>query len=105
MSDIEDALKTALAIAVSLFGILWWASLDFSDPVSSTESAVRFMYAFTMVYAPTGPVAITINIVAAITASIGLFAGLDEDIKKAFVGAAALYFFISLVGNYATAPV
>lgn len=105
MTDIEQALKSAISVAVSLFGVLWWISLDFSDPVSSTESVARFMYAFTMVYAPTSPVAIAIDVAAAIIASIGIFAGLDKNVKQTFVGVATLYFFISLTVNYAMAPV
>jgi len=58
-----------------------------------------------MTVAPTTKLAITIDVGAAVIASVGLVKASKESVQLGIAAAAFLYFFSSFIANYASAPV
>ncbi|MFB1065476.1 hypothetical protein [Natrinema sp. H-ect4] len=108
--DAEETVKTGASLALLLFTALWLSTFDFSinsDPntVQNAEKVTRYFYAGIMTIAPTSKLALAIDIGAALVASVGLVKGARDSIRAGVLGAAFLYFFISFIAHYATAPV
>lgn len=106
----EEAIETGGLAAFFLFTALFLSTIDFSlggspNTVQTANKLSRFLYAGVMTIAPTSQLAIVIDLVAALIASVGLLQGAKESIKGGVIGAAFLYFFIGFLVNYATAPV
>lgn len=107
--DTEEAIETGGLAALFLFTALFLSTIDYSlggspNSLETANKLSRFLYAAVMTVAPISQLAIAIDLVAALTASVGLLQGAKESIKGGIIGAAFLYFFIGFLVNYATAP-
>lgn len=106
----EKAIETGGLAAFFLFMALFLSTIDLSlggspDTVQTANKLSRFLYAGVMTVTPTSQLAIVIDLIAALVASMGLLQGAKKSIKDGAVAAAFLYFFISFLMNYVTAPV
>lgn len=84
--DAEEAIETGGLAAFFLFTTLFLSTIDFSlggspNTVETANKLPRFLYAGVMTVAPTSQLAIAIDLVAALIASVGLLQGAKESIK------------------------
>jgi hypothetical protein len=73
--------------------------------VKNVDMVTRFIDAAVMTIAPTSEIAIAIDVGVAFIPSIGLIQSPKESVKSGVVITAFLYFFTSLLVDYAAAPV